>query len=90
MQIAWFWFLCNQLAMATKAYVFIDNSSVLMRAKRAVAHLENLGTWDALHDARQLNNGLVDYGCLVRTVLGDRSLGAPPVLVGSRPPPRHR
>ena len=72
--------------MATKAYIFIDNSNVFIQAKKTVAELEDAGTWDEQHSVRQLNNCRVDYGCLVRTLLRDRQLGASPVLIGSRPP----
>ncbi|PKK59879.1 hypothetical protein RhiirC2_275236 [Rhizophagus irregularis] len=29
----------------------------------------------------------IDYGYLLKTILGERSMGSSPVIVGSRPPP---
>lgn len=67
-------------------FMFVDNSNIFIGAKYSVAALEQAGEWDQKKTTRHLSNCRVDYGFLMSHILGGRQLGAPPLLVGSRPP----
>lgn len=67
-------------------YVFLDNSNVWIEGKFAVATLEQLGIDHQSRSERVLNGFRIDYGCLLKLIMGDRELGQPALIVGSKPP----
>lgn len=62
-----------------KVFVFVDNSNIWIEGKKAVSSFEfpGLKTNDSIR---------IEYGKLVETVVGKRTLGQPSVVFGSRPP----
>ncbi|CAG8518264.1 1098_t:CDS:2, partial [Funneliformis caledonium] len=52
--------------------------AVEIRAYNSICRLENLA---------ESSNLFLDYGRLLEVIKGGRSLGQPPILIGSRPPP---
>ncbi|CAB4387833.1 unnamed protein product [Rhizophagus irregularis] len=78
-------------------HVFVDNSNLYVEAKYVVGELEKIYEWvktideatkvEKFRQVYYMKHLQIDYGYLLKTILGERSMGSSPVIVGSRPPP---